>query len=150
MKANTKFNDADDLFAGRLRGNQLMLSSLGVGPETARLLWKSPRMQEVTWLDLDDNRLGDAGVSDLANCEFLENLQYLNLNKNGVTDAGLGKLSQSKFLRKLKRLHLKYNLVRGEGVLALMESEALESLQTFQIDEKWTCKRIEGGYKPKG
>jgi hypothetical protein len=98
MKKNIQFKSVEDLFAGRVRGNQLMLSSLGMDTGTARMLWKSPMMKEITWLDLDDNRLGDDGVGDLANCEFLKNLQYLNLNKNGVTDSGLKMLSQSKFL----------------------------------------------------
>ena len=52
-----KFEDVESIFEGRLRGNQLMLSGLSIGPEKANLLWDSPRMQEVTWLDLDDNRL---------------------------------------------------------------------------------------------
>ncbi len=146
-----RFKDSDDLFSGRLRGNQLMLSSLGLDPKTARLLWNSPRMKEITWLDLDDNQLGDDGVSELAGCVHLVNVQYLNLNSNEVSDAGLKKLSQSKYLLKLKRLHLKHNQIRGEGILALLESEALEGLQTVQFHEGWTCKRMEGWkYKSKG
>ncbi len=151
MKKTIQFKSAEDLFAGRLRGNQLMLSSLAIGPEAARLLWKSPRMKEITWLDFDDNRLGDEGVGELAVCEFLINLQYLNLNKNGVKDGGLKLLSRSKNLGKLKRLHLKHNPIQGEGVLALMESGTLDSLQSLQFHEGWTCKRMEGWkYKSKG
>lgn len=151
MKQKIKFKDAEDLFAGRVRGNQLMLSSLGIEADTARLLWKSPRMKEITWLDFDDNRLGDEGVKDLADCEFLVNLQYLNLNKNGVTDSGIKALSRSKYLGKLKRLHLKHNPIKGEGILTLVESGMLDSLQALQFHEGWTCKRMEGWkYKPKG
>ena len=151
MIKREKFADADSIFEGRLRGNQAMLSGLGLAPEEARLLWASPRIQEVSWLDLDDNALGDAGIAELAECELLANVQYLNLNKNGVTDQGLQKLAQSKILTKLKRLHLKDNAIDGAGVLALFESQTLEALATFQINEGWTCKKREGWrYNPQG
>ncbi len=144
MVQRTKFTDVESIFEGRLRGNQAMLSGLGLTAEEARLLWQTPRMQEVSWLDLDDNRLGDEGVAELARCELLDNVQYLNLNKNGVTDAGLLKLAQSKCLPKLKRLHLKHNSIQGPGVIALFESQTLDGLTTFQINEGWTCKKREG------
>jgi len=144
MVQRTKFTDVESIFEGRLRGNQAMLSGLGLTAEEARLLWQTPRMQEVSWLDLDDNRLGDEGVAELAQCELLDNVQYLNLNKNGVTDAGLLKLAQSKCLPKLKRLHLKHNSIQGPGVIALFESQTLDGLTTFQINEGWTCKKREG------
>ena len=83
MAQRTQFTDVESIFEGRLRGNQAMLSGLGLTVEEARLLWQAPRMQEVSWLDLDDNQLGDAGLAELAECGHLENIQYLNLNKNG-------------------------------------------------------------------
>lgn len=142
---NKKIYTTDkDLFSGRLRGNQLMLSGQGITPEVARLLWNSPRMKEVSWLDLDDNRLGDEGVIELSRCEFLINVQYLNLNKNGITDKGLTALAQSKCLPKLKRLHLKNNPIGGEGIISLFNSPNLEGLQTFQLHDGWTCKKREG------
>ncbi len=151
MIQREKFADADSIFEGRLRGNQAMLSGLGLEPDEARLLWASPRIQEVSWLDLDDNALGDAGVVELAECKLLANVQYLNLNKNGVTDLGLQKLAQSKILTKLKRLHLKDNAITGSGIVALFESQTLEGLSTFQINEGWTCKKREGWrYNPQG
>lgn len=144
------FKNAETLFEGRLRGNQLMLSGLALRPEDARLLWASPRMTEVSWLDLADNRLGDAGARDLANCGFLTHVQYLNLNNNGIGDEGLKTLAASAFLPKLKRLHLKSNPIRGEGIAALFDSETLEGLQTFQFHDGWICKKMEGWrYKPK-
>ena len=115
--AAVKFKDVESLYEGRLRGNQLMLSGLSIGPEEAQLLWDSPKMQEVTWLDLDDNRLGDEGVKALAQCGFLAEIQYLNLNSNGVGDEGLKALGRSPVLKKLKRLHLKNNPIAGDGVV---------------------------------
>ncbi|MCZ6513373.1 MAG: hypothetical protein O6857_05540 [Nitrospinae bacterium] len=144
MVQRTKFEDVESIFEGRLRGNQAMLSGLGLTAEEARLLWQAPRLKEVSWLDLDDNQLGDDGVAELAQCELLDNVQYLNLNKNGVTDAGLRKLAASKCLPKLKRLHLKHNSIEGPGVIALFESQTLDGLTTFQINEGWTCKKREG------
>jgi Ran GTPase-activating protein (RanGAP) involved in mRNA processing and transport len=149
MTQETRFENVDMIFEGRLRGNQLMLSSKGLTADEARLLWQSPRMEEISWLDLDDNQLGDEGIQDLVNCPLLGNIQYLNLNKNGISDQGLETLANAKFLGKLKRLHLKENPIAGQGLVALFNSETLDSLSTFQINDGWTCKKREGWrYKP--
>jgi len=151
MSQETRFENVDMILEGRLRGNQLMLSGKGLTPEEASLLWGSSRMKEVSWLDLDDNQLGDEGIQDLANCPLLKNVQYLNLNKNSVSDHGLEILAKAKFLGKLKRLHLKDNPIAGQGLVALFNSQTLESLSTFQINDGWTCKKREGWrYKPQG
>ncbi len=151
MTMYRQFNTAEDIFAGRLRGNQLMASGIALTPDVIRLLWTSETMKEITWLDLDDNQLGDEGVRELADCELLANVQYLNLNKNGVTDEGLIHLARSKYLTKLKRLHLKDNAIQGPGILALFDSETLENLSTFQSHDGWTCKKKEGWrYRPQG
>ena len=128
-----------------------MASGISLTSESARLLWASSRMIEVTWLDLADNQLGDVGITELANCDLLGNVQYLNLNRNGVTDEGLTYLSKSKYLTKLKRLHLKNNLIKGLGILNLFNSETLKNLSTFQIHDGWTCKKMDGWrYNPQG
>lgn len=144
-----KITDLESILAGRVRGNQMMLSGVGLTPVEARLLWQYPALEEISWLDLDDNRLGDEGVSDLAGCKFLNNVQYLNLNSNDISDAGILILAGSIHLPKLKRLHLKCNPIKGEGVVALFSSETLAGLQTFQINDGWTCKKRDGWrYKP--
>ena len=146
-----RIHTVEDIYKGRLRGNQLMASGIPLTPESARLLWASARMVEVTWLDLADNQLGDVGLLELADCDLLTNVQYLNLNRNGVTDEGLTYLSKSKYLTKLKRLHLKHNLIKGSGILSLFDSETLENLSTFQIHDGWTCKKMDGWrYNPQG
>ena len=151
MNETTRFKNAEAIFEGCLRGNQLMLSGKGLTPEEARLIWVSPRLKEVSWLDLADNNLEDQGVRDLAECSFLENVQYLNLNQNRVSDEGLKNLAGSKYLGKLKRLHLKENPVKGEGIIALFNSETLQGLSSFQVNDGWTCKKREGWrYKPQG
>jgi Ran GTPase-activating protein (RanGAP) involved in mRNA processing and transport len=150
MSESSRFDNVDEIFEGRLRGNQLMLSGKGLTPEEAELLWQAPKMQEVSWLDLDDNNLGDHGVQGLVECGYLENVQYLNLNQNNVSDEGLRFLADAKYLVKLKRLHLKGNPIMGEGVIALFSSETLENLSTFQVNDGWTCKKREGWrYKPR-
>ena len=146
-----RIHTVEDIYKGRLRGNQLMASGIHLTPESARLLWASARMAEVTWLDLADNQLGDVGLLELADCDLLANIQYLNLNRNGVTDEGLTYLSKSKYLTKLKRLHLKNNLIEGLGILNLFNSETLKNLSTFQIHDGWTCKKMDGWrYNPQG
>tara|TARA_B100001105_G_C22246602_1_gene380643 strand:- start:131 stop:583 length:453 start_codon:yes stop_codon:yes gene_type:complete len=146
-----RIHTVEDIYEGRLRGNQLMASGIPLTPESARLLWASARMAEVTWLDLADNQLGDVGLLELADCDLLANVQYLNLNRNGVTDEGLTYLSKAKYLTKLKRLHLKNNLIEGLGILNLFNSETLKNLSTFQIHDGWTCKKMDGWrYNPQG
>ena len=144
MAKNSQILTVDDIYEGRLRGNQLMASGVALTPDSARLLWASKIMEKVTWLDLGDNHLGDIGVGELAKCELLANVQYLNLSKNEVTDEGLTLLSKSKYLSKLKRLHLKDNYIEGSGVVELFNSVTLESLSTFQIHDGWTCKKRDG------
>jgi Ran GTPase-activating protein (RanGAP) involved in mRNA processing and transport len=139
-----RFKDAESLFEGRQRGNQFMASGQRLTAEDLRLLWASPKMKEITWLDLDDNVIGDEGLIELSQCDHLENVQYLNLNKNGVTDKGVKALAESTKLPKLKRLHLKNNPIEGRGVVSLFNSTTLESLSVFQIHDGWTCKKKEG------
>ena len=149
MNENCRFKNVEEIFEGRLRGNQLMLSGKGLNAEEARLLWQTPRMREISWLDLDDNNLSDQGVHELVECLFLENVQYLNLNQNSISDEGLKCLANAKHLGKLKRLHLKENSINGEGLISLFNSETLVNLATFQINEGWTCKKRDGWrYKP--
>lgn len=149
MNQNCRFKNVEEIFEGRLRGNQLMLSGKGLSAEEARLLWQTPRMREISWLDLDDNDLGDQGVMELSECAFLENVKYLNLNQNNLSDEGLKFLASAKHLVKLKRLHLKGNPINGEGLISIFNSETLVNLATFQIHEGWTCKKREGWrYKP--
>ena len=151
MATKGQINTVEDIFEGRLRGNQLMASGISLTPDSARLLWNSTRMKEITWLDLGDNLLGDEGVRELAGCDLLTNVQYLNLSRNGLTDQGLTYLSRSKYLTKLKRLHLKNNSIEGPGIMALFDSETLENLSTFQVHAGWTCKKREGWrYNPQG
>ena len=149
MSQKKRFDNVEIILEGRLRGNQLMLSGKDLTAEEAKLLWESPKMKEISWLDLADNNLGDEGIRGLVGCPGLENIQYLNLNKNGISDTGLEILAKAKFLGKLKRLHLKDNSIEGKGVVALFNSENLDSLSTFQINDGWTCKKREGWrYKP--
>ncbi len=146
-----RFESVESIFEGRLRGNQCMLSGLALTSKDARLLWQSPRMEEVSWLDLDDNLLKDEGVKELSECRNLMNVQYLNLNNNELTDQGIQYLAESKCLPNLKRLHIKGNQILGPGVIALFESQYLNCLSTFQINDGWTCKKRDGWrYKPRG
>ena len=70
MNENCRFENVEAIFEGRLRGNQLMLSGKGLTPEEARLLWQAPKMREVSWLDLDDNNLGDQGGQGISRMCF--------------------------------------------------------------------------------
>ena len=56
MAEGKRFENVDMIFEGRIRGNQLMLSGKYLTAEEAKLLWESPRMKDISWLDLDDNK----------------------------------------------------------------------------------------------
>jgi len=151
MVSKSQIITVEDIYEGRLRGNQLMASGIPLTPGLARLLWASNTISNVTWLDLGDNQLGDKGVAELANCKLLANVQYLNLSQNGITDKGLSYLAKSQYLTNLKRLHLKNNSIQGSGLLLLFNSVTLGNLSTFQIHDGWTCKKREGWrYNPQG
>ncbi|MCA9484117.1 MAG: hypothetical protein KC553_10310 [Nitrospina sp.] len=150
MSQETRFATFDEVVAGRIRGNQLMLSGAGLSPEEARLLWNSPRLLEISWLDLEDNRLGDEGVIELASCANAANVQMLSLSRNQITDEGLKRLAESPHLSKLKRLHLKDNAIEGEGILALFQSPTLDNLSIFHINDGWSCRKRDGWrYRPR-
>lgn len=138
------FNTAEEIYRGRLRGNQLIASGINLSPPKAKLLWESERIKEVSWLDLADNKLGDQGVKELSECELLKNVQYLNLNNNQVGDKGLIFLSKSPYLVNLKHLHLKQNLIKGDGIIAIFQSSTLNNLQKFNINDGWSCRKREG------
>ncbi len=144
MSDAIRFSSFDEVVAGRIRGNQLMLSGAGLTPDEANLLWKSPRLLEISWLDLEDNKLGDQGVIDLSQSEYVENVQMLSLTRNQITDEGLKQLATSPHLGKLKRLHLKDNKIQGEGILALFQSPTLDNLSIFHVNDGWSCRKRDG------
>ena len=84
MSQKIRFDNVEIILKGRLRGNQLMLSGKDLTAEEAKLLWESPKMKEISWLDLADNNLGDEGIRGLVDCPALENIQYFSyyLNKD--------------------------------------------------------------------
>ena len=51
MAEGARFENVDMIFEGRIRGNQLMLSGKYLTAEEAKLLWESPRMKDISWLD---------------------------------------------------------------------------------------------------
>ena len=142
--AKEKFSSAEEICKGRLRGNQLMASGIDLSIEEVKLLCKSERIKEVSWLDLADNKLCDQGVMELAKCELLKNVQYLNLNNNQIGDEGLKSLANSPNFLNLKHLHLKNNLIKGEGLMSLFQSSSLNSLQKFNVNDGWSCRKREG------
>jgi len=144
MNDKVRFASFEELVQGRCRHNQLMLSGMSLTAKEARLLWESPKLLEINWLDLEDNQLGDDGVAGLADSPNAANVQMLSLTRNNITDEGLKRLAASPHLGQVKRLHLKHNPVRGEGVVALFESPTLDNLAIFHINEGWSCRKREG------
>jgi uncharacterized membrane protein len=100
-----------------------------------------PVAEQITWLDLSGTRVGDAGLSALANMPHLtrlhlaktatgdeglrhlsglENLEYLNLYGTNVSDAGLAHLEG---LDRLKALYLWQTRVTETGVERLKQRQ---------------------------
>ena len=77
---------------------------------------------ELCWLSLCNNGIGDAGATALAGSPRLRNLYHLNLYGNDIGDAGAVALAQSPCLTNLGWLHIRNNPIGAVGAQALAES----------------------------
>ena len=114
-------------YIGRLRA--LTIFAQYAGEPLARALARANNLSGLRGLELQRNRLGDAGVSHLAGSAVFANLEELNLANNELTDGAARSLAASPHLAKLRRLDLRDNAIGPPGALALAGAENLAALR---------------------
>ena len=91
-----------------------------------QLTFLAPLQEQITWLDLSDTNITDAGLAHLAS---FKNLTRLHLEKTKITDAGLSHL---KDLENLSYLNLYGTQVSDEGLKQLAGLKNLRTLYLWQ------------------
>ncbi|XP_062841141.1 MHC class II transactivator [Trichomycterus rosablanca] len=101
------------------------------GPEAfLKLVGILPALESLQYLDIEKNKIGDAGATKLAGVlKSLSSLKMLNLSQNCIGDAGVENLAEAMaFTSSLQNLSLYGNLIADRGaeslasVLPLMKS----------------------------
>lgn len=93
----------------------------------------SSHLARLTWLDFNNNGMGDADAEALAASPYVARLTELRLNCNEIGDAGVAALARSPHLGRLRALNLATNLIGPEGVQALAASELLSGLEVLDL-----------------
>ena len=101
----------------------LDLSFNGVCDGGAQLLARSDAMPRLRALALSDNgRIGDTGLSLLADSPRLAGLKALDVSGNAVGDSGLRAVTRSRFMTRLHTLRIHGNSVGDAGAVELAGS----------------------------
>lgn len=87
-----------------------------------------------TW-NLRSNRIGPEGAAALARCELLSQLESLDLDRNRLGDDGARRLAESPYLDGLKELSLAHNAFSIDAAEALAESPYLDALETLSVTD---------------
>lgn len=95
-----------------------------LGPKGAAELAASPRLAQLTRLNLSGQALGDAGLEAFAASPHVSGVQVLVLTSNGIPAAGVEALARSSNLPNLTHLYLAHNPIGAAGVRALGSSRA--------------------------
>jgi len=104
-------------------GGRVSLSFCGLGPPAVRALTSHAARSKFVTLVLNNNALGDDGLTALINTEGLPRLRSLSLAANGITDVGALRLAASPLFARLEKLDLRQNQISADGVEALWTSE---------------------------
>ncbi len=105
------------------------------GFEETLALVKTDLSKDGKTLDLTAAYLKEYGAKDIANMDFLENLQTLELGTNLMGPKGAKHIARSKCLINLKSLNLFYNNIGNEGVKYLAVSDNLLSLSSLTLSD---------------
>jgi len=120
-------------FPALARVRKLTLHDGLVFDEGAKLLLESPRLRNLTALDLDyRGMIGLPGAQALANSPALARLAVLKLSSNELGSAGARILVESPTLQGLTFLGLSANAIDEAGAMALA-AKASECLRTLEL-----------------
>ncbi len=116
--AGVKALAASPLLA-HMHGPRLNLMMNRIGDDGLTALAESEHLLRFRELVLRENVVGDAGVEALAASPFAANLQFLDFWRNRITDRGARALAASPHLNKVVDLSVKENAVTSSGAAAL-------------------------------
>ena len=85
-----------------------------------------PLRQQLVWLKLGDQQVGDSGMAVVGQCSALT---VLHLNGTRITDKGLGQLRS---LHNLRLLNLVGTAVTAKGIFSLEPLKQLESIYLYR------------------
>ncbi len=85
-----------------------------------------PLRQQLVWLKLGDQQVGDSGMAVVGQCSALT---VLHLNGTRITDKGLGQLRS---LHNLRLLNLVGTAVTAKGIVSLEPLKQLESIYLYR------------------
>jgi uncharacterized protein (TIGR02996 family) len=98
-------------------------------------LARTPHLANVERLDLSGNRIGPAGVRELAASRFVERLKGLNLSQNSLGNEGLRELLRAPWRGQLRGLGLAANGLDLEAVEELLSDPAFTGLIELDLAE---------------
>jgi Ran GTPase-activating protein (RanGAP) involved in mRNA processing and transport len=84
------------------------------------------------YLNLNGQKIGDAGITALVKNPLIQNLVKIDLRYNGISSEGARVLAQASF-PKLKELILRHNILGDEGAEAIALSEGFPKLEALQL-----------------
>ena len=90
-------------------------------------------LSELEMLNLNGNRIGDAGAELLARTAGLSSLLGLQIGGNQVAQDGIRALSRASHLQSLRLLDLSHNPVGADGASALASSTAFPKLERLLL-----------------
>jgi uncharacterized protein (TIGR02996 family) len=111
----------------------LDLRSQKIGDEGLTALAQSPHLTEVRELDLENNRIGPAGAVALGISRHTAGLRRVDLSGNPIGDRGAAALSESAFFPAIERIILRECAIGDEGALAFVRRPVPPALKALAL-----------------
>jgi uncharacterized protein (TIGR02996 family) len=128
----------DSPLAKRLKHLDLSVSfspAAVVGAEGAQILGQSPILNELRFLNLHWNKIGDGGLEALAQARSLHRLEHLDLTNNQIHAEGMAALGASRVLANLRHLVLRDNYLHDSSIVAFAASRTLTKLACLHLQD---------------
>ncbi len=121
---------------------ELSLNNLHIGNDEAIELAGRKAISKLKVLEIEYNRLTNAGFAAILNSPNLSHMQALVANHSGIDDAALAQLADSAHMKHLNVLQVNYSRVGDEGVVRLAASPNADHL--MELDVAATAMGTEG------